>query len=197
MKGYLVNEVEIKEKEINFVIWIIPIISLVVGGWLIYKYYASLGPLITIKFKKSGGLEAKRSFVKFRDVKVGKVESIEILKEGGVLVRVRINKDMKPFLNSTTKFWVVKPEISFNKVRGLDALLSGPYIQMYAKPKGFTKTFFIGLENPPLDTEIVNGKVYKLISNSSYGLEEGLPVYYKDIKVGVIRRVELLSLIHI
>ena len=191
MKGYLVNEVEVRKKEVNFIIWIIPIISLIVGGWLIYKYYSSLGPLITIKFKNSGGLEAKRSVVKFRDVKVGKVESIEILKEGGVLVKVRMDKNIEPFLNYTTKFWVVKPEISFNKVRGLDALLSGPYIQMYAKPKGFTKTFFIGLDNPPLDSEIVNGKVYKLIAKSSYGLEEGLPVYYKDMKVGVIRRVEL------
>jgi len=186
-----VDEVEVKKREINFVIFIIPLISLIVGGWLIYKYYSSLGPLITIKFKNSGGLEVRRSFVKFRDVKVGRVVGIEILKDEGVLVKVRMDKSMKPFLNYTTKFWIVKPEISINKVRGLDALLSGPYIQMYAKAKGFNKTFFIGLEEPPLDSEIVNGKVYKLTASSSYGIEEGMPVYYKDMKVGVVRRVIL------
>jgi len=184
-----VNEVEIKRKEVNFIIWIIPLISLIVGGWLVYKYYVSLGPLITVKFKNSGGLEAKRSFVKFRDVKVGRVESIEILKDEGVLVKIRMEKSMKPFLNSSTKFWIVKPEISINKVRGLDALLSGPYIQMYAKPNGFDKTFFRGLEEPPLNAEIVNGKVYKLVADRAYGIEEGMPIYYKDMKVGVVRRV--------
>ena len=190
MKGYLVNESDIKKREINFIVWIIPIVSLIVAGWLVYKYYSSLGPLIVIKFKTSGGLEAKRSFVKFKDVKVGKVESIKILKNS-VLVKVRMNKAMKIFLNNSTKFWIVKPEIGLNKVRGLDAIISGPYIQMYAKPKGFSKTFFIGLDTPPLDSEIVNGKVYKLISFRSYGIKEGMPVYYKDIKVGVVRRVEL------
>jgi len=185
-------EVKIKKKEINLIVWIIPIISLIVGGWLVYKYYSNLGPLITIKFKNSGGLEPKRSFVKFRDVKVGKVESVEILKGNeGVLVKVRMQKDIEPFLNDTTKFWIVKPEIGIDKIRGLDALLSGPYIQMYAKPKKFTKDKFIGLQEPPLDSAILNGKVYKLISNSSYGLSERLPVYYKQLKVGMIRKINL------
>jgi len=194
MKGYLVNEeieVKIKKREINLIILTIPIISLIVGGWLIFKYYSSLGPLITIKFKNSGGLEPKRSFVKFRDVKVGKVESVEILKEGGVLVKVRMSKDVKPFLNNTTKFWIVKPEIGIDKIRGLDALLSGPYIQMYAKAKEFTKDYFIGLDSPPLDKAIVNGKVYTLVADKSYSIKERMPVYYKDIKVGMVRKVEL------
>ena len=175
-------EVKIKKKEVNLIIWLIPIISLIVGGWLIFKYYSSLGPLITIKFKNSGGLEPKRSVVKFRDVEVGKVEKVKILKnDEGVLVYVRMNKDMKPFLNFTTKFWIVKPQIGINEVRGLDALLSGPYIHMYARAIDFTKDSFIGLDEPPIDSSILNGKIFTLIIDSTYGLSEKLPVYFKHI----------------
>ena len=185
-------EVKIKKKEINFIIWLIPIISLIVGGWLIFKYYTSLGPLISIKFKNSGGLEPKRSVVKFRDVVVGKVEDVKILtKKEGVIVYVRMNKDIKPFLNRSTKFWIVKPQIGLEQVRGLDALLSGPYIQMYAKANGFTKESFVGLEEPPIDSSILNGKILSLISDSTYGLSEKLPVYFKHLKVGTIRKIEL------
>ncbi len=185
-------EVKIKKKEVNLIVWIIPIISLIVGGWLIYKYYSSLGPLITIQFKNSGGLEPKRSVVKFRDVAVGQVEKVEIMKRNeGVLVYVRMHKDMKPFLNDTTKFWIVKPQIALTQVRGLDALLSGPYIQMYAKPKGFTKEKFKGLDNPPLDSFILNSKILKLVADSTYGLSEKLPIFYKHIKVGSIRKINL------
>ena len=185
-------EVKIKKKEINLIVWLIPIISLIVGGWLVFKYYSSLGPLITIKFKNSGGLEPKRSVVKFRDVEVGKVEKIKILKnEEGVLVYVRMKKEMKPFLNFTTKFWIVKPQIGINEVKGLDALLSGPYIQMYAKPIKFTKDSFLGLQEPPIDSSILNGKIFTLISDSTYGLSEKLPVYFKHIQVGSIRKISL------
>jgi len=185
-------EVKIKKREINLIIWLIPLISLIVGGWLIYKYYSSLGPLITIYFKNSGGLEPKRSVVKFRDVAVGKVEDVEILKKSeGVKVYVRMNKDMKPFLNNTTKFWIVKPQIGLGEVKGLDALLSGPYIQMYAMPKGFTKEEFKGLNEPPIDSAILNGKILTLIADSTYGLSEKLPVYFKHLKVGSIRKVQL------
>jgi len=185
-------EVKIKKREINLIIWLIPLVSLIVGGWLVYKYYSSLGPLITIYFKNSGGLEPKRSVVKFRDVAVGKVEDVEILKNSeGVKVYVRMNKDMKPFLNNTTKFWIVKPQIGLEQVRGLDALLSGPYIQMYAMPKGFTKEEFKGLDEPPIDSAILNGKILTLIADSTYGLSEKLPVYFKHLKVGTIRKVEL------
>ncbi len=187
-------EVKIKKREVNLIIWLIPIISLIVGGWLIFKYYSSLGPLITIKFKNSGGLEPKRSVVKFRDVAVGKVEKIKILRYGnGVLVYVRMKKEMKPFLNDTTKFWIVKPQIGLEQIKGLDALLSGPYIQMYAQPLRFTKDKFVGLNEPPLNSTILHGKIFTLIANSTYGLSAKLPVYFKQMKVGTIRKIKLIK----
>jgi len=185
-------EVSTKKSEIGLVVWAVPIIALVVAGWLIYKYYSSLGPLITISFKNSGGLEPKQSSLRFRDVKVGSVEKIEILKEKeGVIVYVRVNKDVEPFLNEHAKFWIVKPEIGLDKVRGLDALMSGAYIQLESKLGGEPKRHFQGLEEPPLKLEEEKGDTFVLHSPQSYELVAGSPVYFKQMKVGKVKKVEL------
>jgi len=179
-----VVEVKIKKSEVSFAVWIVPLLALIVGGWLIYQYYAKLGPMVTITFKNSGGLEPKQSQVKFRDVKVGSVEKIEILKEKeGVKVYVRINKDVTPFLNENTKFWIVKPEIDLGKVRGLDALMSGAYIQMYSKLGDKEIREFKGLEEQPLVLKEENGKTFKLVSQNSYDFSEGTPVYLSNKKL--------------
>ena len=187
-----VVEVQIKKREIHFVVWLVPLIALLIGGWMIYKYYDQLGPMIAITFKNSGGLEPKQSIVKFRDVKVGTVERIAILKKReGVMVYVRMNKDVVPFLNKHAKFWIVKPEIGLGKVRGLDALMSGAYIQMESRLGGESKYRFKGLEEAPLTIGEEKGSTFTLRARSSYALQEGLPVYYKDIRVGSIKKVEL------
>ncbi len=185
-------EVKIKKGEVNFLIWLIPLIALVIGGWMVYRYYAKLGPEIVLYFKNSGGLEPKQSFVKFRDVKVGVVERIEILRQKeGVAVYARMNRDVAPFLNDKAKFWIVKPEITAGRVRGLDALVSGSYIQMVSELGGEERREFQGLDEAPLDIVLQEGRNYHLKAPSSYSLTAGLPVYYKDIEVGSIKRVEL------
>jgi len=187
-----VVEVKIKKSEVSFIVWIVPLLALIVGGWLIYQYYSKQGPMITITFKNSGGLEPRQSQVKFRDVKVGTVEKVEILQQKeGVKVYVRINKDVTPFLNKDAKFWIVKPEIDLGKVRGLDALMNGAYIQLYSKLGSEAKREFKGLVEPPLSFQEENGHTYKLISESSYDFNEGTPVYFKQMIVGHVKKVNL------
>jgi len=185
-----IKEAGVKKREINWLVWVVPIVSLLVGGWLLFKYYSGLGPLIEIYFENSGGLEPKKSIVRFRDVKVGVVEDIHLLKKG-VLVKVRMHKDVKPFLNYTTKFWIVRPVVELGKIKGLEALVSGPYIQMYAKEGKFSKKKFEGYMQEPLDLDILHAKIFRLYAKSSYSLSEKMPIYYKDVKVGSIKKVIL------
>ncbi len=185
-------DVKIKKSEISLVVWFVPFVALIVGGWMIYQYYSKIGPMITITFKNSGGLSPKQSVVKFRDVKVGKVERVEILKEEeGVKVYARINKDVKPFLNEHAKFWIVKPEINLGKVRGLDALMNGSYIQLSSHLGGVEKFEFKGYKESPLSFNEEKGKTYKLIADKSYNLNAGTPVYYKQMQVGQVKRVNI------
>jgi len=190
--------VEIKEPVIeeknsfNFFtsIWLVPIVALIIGGWLVYEHFSKLGPEIKIEFKNSGGLQAGVSEVKFRDVPVGKVTKIEInSKKDGVIVYARINKDAEPFLNKSTKFWIVKPQVDYSGVKGLETILSGSYIKMYAKKGGKLKKSFIGLNRDY--TDINNVTFYTLRANFPIKVKKATPIFFKGVEVGNVDSVNL------
>ena len=171
-------------------IWIVPFIALIIGGWLVYEHFSKLGPEIQIEFKNSGGLLAGQSVVKFRDVPVGKITKIEINnKKDGVIVYARMNKDAEIFLNETTKFWIVKPEVDYSGVKGLDTLLSGSYINMYAQKGTKLVTKFKGLNSSYIDLN--NGSYYAIEANFPVKVKKSTPIYYKGVKIGEVNTVSL------
>ena len=135
---------------------------------------------------------AGQSVVKFRNVPVGKVTKIYV-EEGidGVVVVVRMNtRTSKPYLTEHARFWIVKPEVGLSGVSGLDTLISGTYINVYSKADGKqSKERFIGLTQPYRDS--MEGEYFHLISANAENVSVGMPIYYKNIKVG---QVEYLNL---
>ena len=59
-------------------VWLIPLVAAIVGGWLAYKALTEKGPTVTIAFQTAEGLEAGKTKVRYKDVEVGKVEGIEL-----------------------------------------------------------------------------------------------------------------------
>lgn len=178
----------------NFItsIWIVPFIALIIAGWLAYQHFAERGPEIKIIFPQNEGLIAGQSQVKFRNVPVGKVTKIYADEEtGGVTVVVRMNtRESKPYLTEHAKFWIVKPEVGFSGVSGLDTLISGTYINVYSKSGGENfKEQFIGLTQPYRDS--VEGTYFHLASLNGGNASVGTPIYYKNIKVGQVEYVYL------
>ena len=39
------------------IVWLVPIVALIIGGWLAYKALSEKGPVITIVFRTAEGLE--------------------------------------------------------------------------------------------------------------------------------------------
>lgn len=167
-------------------IWIVPFIALMIAGWLAYQYFDDLGPEIEIVFPKNEGLVAGQSVVKFRNVPIGKVTKIYITEDtDGVIVRVRMNsKASKPYMTEKARFWIVKPEVGFSGVSGLDTLLSGTYIDVYSEAGGTFRKRHIGLSQPYQDTS--KGKYFHLRSENGKNISVGMPVFYKNIKVGKV-----------
>ena len=179
----------------NFItsIWIVPFIALMIAGWLTFQYFSELGPQIKIIFPSNEGLKAGQSQIKYRDVPVGVVEKITLQKDGdGVVVIARMNKDTKPFLNKDTKFWIVKPELGVYGISGLDTIVSGNYIGIYAKreERSFQNTF-IGLDHV-YRGNVTGGKYFVLKTYSGdSSVRTGTPVYFKNIRVGQVEYVVL------
>jgi len=173
-------------------IWIVPIIALIIAGWLAYEHFAERGPEIKIIFPQNEGLIAGQSVVKFRNVPVGKVTKI-YAEEGtdGVIVVVRMDsKSSRVYLSEHARFWIVKPEVGFSGVSGLDTLLSGTYINVYSKKGGkHLKDKFIGLSHAYRDN--LQGDYFHLTSLNGDNVAVGTPVYYKNIKVGQVEYIYL------
>ena len=169
------------------IIWVVPIVALLIGGWLIFKAKSEKGPTITIAFENADGLEAEKTLVKFKDVEIGKVVQVELLKDlSAVVLTVEMNKDMTPFVHENTRFWVVRARVAAGKVSGLGTLFSGAYIGCAPSVEGKKQKHFIGLEKPPILTKGLPGSHVVLKAKSLGSLSIGSPIYYRGIDVGQV-----------
>ncbi len=180
-----------KEKRFNH-IWWIPLIALFIVMYIGINHYASRGPLAMISFSSAEGIEVSKTKVKYKDVVIGKVESIKLndnLK--GVKVGVRINKDNENLLRKNTRFWVVKARLGITQISGLNTLLSGNYISIEpdSNKENDFRYEFTGLEKPPIINQNEPGLKITLLSNKANALYPGTSVYYKGITVGSVNRV--------
>jgi len=178
----------------NFItsIWIVPLIALIIAGWLAYQYFEDRGPEIEIVFPVNEGLIAGQSVLKFKNVPIGKVTKIHVEDNtDGVIITVRMSsKRSKLFLTEKAKFWIVKPEVGLSGISGLDTLISGTYINAYSEKGGKRfKQRYVGLTQAYWDTK--DGKYFHLISANGESISAGMPVYYKNIKAGHVEYVYL------
>jgi len=188
-------QIEEDSSKFNFFtsIWLVPFIALLISAWLAYQYFSQRGPLIRISFPTNEGLKAGQSQVKYRNIPVGLVEKVMFDEEGeGVVVMVRMDKNMIDYLNKDAKFWIVKPEVGFRGISGLDTLISGTYINIDAqKREKFTALVkrYQGLNYRHRNNE--DGKYFVLNASSGYTISEGTPLYFKNIRAGTVEYVYL------
>ncbi|PKG99031.1 intermembrane transport protein PqiB [Paraglaciecola sp. MB-3u-78] len=166
-------------------IWLVPIVALFIGIWMVYYQWSNQGPLITIQFKTATGLEAGKTKIKTRDVDIGLVKNIELTDDlSGVLVTVRMGKNVAAILHSDNQFWIVSPNVSLSGVSGLGTILSGPHINMVPGVEKQKSETFVALEAPPVTPKGTPGLHVTLNSESEFAYKKGDPVVYKGIKVG-------------
>ncbi len=171
-------------------IWIVPIITALLGLWMVFHYYSNLGPLITIELTEAEGLEAKITKIKLRDVEIGKVESIKLKSSlDGVLVKARMSKDAKDLLVEDAKFWVVSTKVSHSGVSDLNTLFSGNYIEMQPGRSSEYSDYFKGLDERPITDPSTPGMHITLNSDEEFAFDTGAPIFYKGLKVGQIEDV--------
>src|SRR5262245_17826130 len=60
------------------VIWIIPLFAAVVAIGIAVHRILSEGPTITITFKAAEGVEAGKTFIKYKDVNIGQVTAAQL-----------------------------------------------------------------------------------------------------------------------
>jgi paraquat-inducible protein B len=170
------------------IVWIVPLITALIGSWLAWDTFSKRGPTITISFESAAGLQAGQSQLKFKEVVMGTVKSIAVAPDfSKVIVTVETTREAEPLLSDKTIFWVVKPQLFAGRISGLDTLLSGSYIGMLpSTAKGKPERHFVGSDNPPVLPVSAPGTVFKLETRRVGSISLGSPIFYRDIEVGTV-----------
>jgi paraquat-inducible protein B len=174
------------------IVWLVPLVAVLIGGWLVYKAVSEKGPTITIAFDTAEGLEAGKTKIRYKDVEVGQVESITLARGlSHVIVTAEMTKGAEPYLTESTRFWVVRARVAAGGVSGLGTIFSGAYIGIEPGKPGKRTLSFKGLEVPPVITTGLPGAHFTLKAETLGSLDIGSPVYYRQIKVGQVVAYEL------
>ncbi len=166
-------------------VWIVPIIAVIVGAVLVVRALLQSGPEIGIELRSAEGLEPGRTEVRFKEVVVGRVKTVNLSADRQkVLVRVTLVKSAEGLAVDDTRFWVVRPRIGTAGVSGLSTLLSGAYIGVDAGSSSQPRREFTGLDTPPLLLRGEPGRSFVLRAQDLGSLEVGSPVYHRRVRVG-------------
>ncbi|MEW6990531.1 MlaD family protein [Colwelliaceae bacterium 6441] len=177
----------VTRKEGISAIWIVPIIALIFGSWLIIKAVAERGTFITVQFDNASGIIVGKTEVRYKGLPTGKVTAIEVSEDlQSVIVEIEMVASAKKMLTDKTLFWAVNADISFQGVSGLDTLLSGSYInvQPHFNGDGESQRHFIALSEPPILSEETPGLHITLQTERLGSLGRNSPVSFKQITVG-------------
>lgn len=186
---------ELKTSTITYTVWALPAVALILAFWLIYQNFVNTGINISITFPDASGIIAKKTTIKFRGMEVGRVKTLTVLEDGsGVLAGVEMAKETEPYLTDKLHFWLVKPNVGFGGISGLDTLFSGAYIQVKgdeeAKSGNSTRFYKALVAEPTVD--IPKGlKVFKLVTTNASGVNPGSLIYHRNIQVGSVHAVQL------
>ena len=173
-------------------VWLIPIVAALIGGWLAVKAVLDRGPTITISFSTAEGLEPEKTRVKYRSVDIGRVTGIAFSEDRSrVIVNVELSKQAEPFLVEDNRFWVVRPRLTGTQVSGLGTLLSGTYIGVDVGTAMESRSEFVGLDTQPIVTVGLPGRQFRLHADSLGSLDVGSPIYFRRVQVGSVVTYEL------
>ncbi|WP_137888882.1 PqiB family protein [Pseudomonas sp. 2FE] len=170
-------------------IWVLPLIALLIGGWLAWRAYDQAGIDIQIIFATGDGIQAGKTEVILKGMPVGKVKTLALDDSGeqrGVIATVEMNKDVGQYLRSNTRFWLVKPSVTLAGVTGLETLVSGNYIAASPGDGEPTRQYRALTEAPPL-SDSLPGLHLTLKADRLGSLNRDSPVFYKQIQVGRVK----------
>ena len=174
-------------------VWLIPIVALLVGGWIAAKAMWEHGPAITIEFKTAEGIEANKTRIRHKAVDIGTVTHVKLSDDNkAVIVTAQLDRDAgRSFLAEDTRFWVVRPRIAGGQISGLGTLLAGSYIGADPGRSATERREFTGLETPPPITADVPGRRFMLRADELGALDNNSPVYYRGVLAGRVISIEV------
>jgi paraquat-inducible protein B len=174
------------------VIWLIPLLALLIGGWIVLQAALERGETITITLKSAEGLKPEKTKIKYKDVDIGDVKSIVLSPDlSHVIVTAQLTSGSASLMRDDTQFWVVMPRIGTGGISGLGTLLSGAYIGIDVGKSKEKRENFVGLNAPPPILNGLSGRHFVLRSEKIGSLSVGSPLYFRHLRAGQVISFDL------
>lgn len=174
-------------------IWAVPIAALVIVAWLGIRHLSQGGERITVAFDRAAGMKPGSTSVEYRGLNVGKLESVELSKDGRhVVATLKMDSEVKRYLRAGTRFWLQGATPSLTNPASLKAILAGPTIIM--RPgEGKPARHFIGLDYRPAIVQSQQRMIpYVMSFDGPVGsLKVGSAVTLRGFTVGEINAIGL------
>jgi paraquat-inducible protein B len=166
--------------------WVVPLLAILLAGFLVYRSLPGKGVEIIIRARDGAGIDANSTLINYRGVRIGLVTDVALdEKLDHVIIKARIEKSASRVARENTEFWIVRPEISFSGVKGLETIVSGPYITL--RPgDGKPKFEFDALPSSPVEERPEEGLKIELTTKRIGGIKSGTPILYRDLVIGEV-----------
>lgn len=171
------------------IIWFVPFIALIFGGWLGVKALSEQGVFITIEFENGAGIVPKKTEVRYKGLVTGIVHKVVPSDDlQSVIAEVEMTKSFTDYLTEHTQFWLVSADISLQGVSGLDTLISGSYINILpdSGKGGESQDSFIALSEAPQLDMSTPGLHLTLQTSVLGSISENSPITFKQIPIGYV-----------
>jgi len=175
--------------------WLLPVLAGAFVLFLGYRSMATRGMLISVHAAEGHGLKAGDP-LRYRGTSTGTIERIELSPDlSEVVLAVRLSPGSEPIARAGSRFWVVRPQLSFDSVQGLETVIGAHYLAVLPGPGGADRhEDFVALEEPPVDEPIeAGGLEIVLAAPSRFSLSAGAPLTYRQIRIGTVLSVGLSS----
>ncbi len=175
-------------------IWILPVVALVIGGWLIFKGVKDAGINIIVHFENAESVVPGKTQIIYRGIPVGTVMEVTVDENmKGVDLYIEMNSKTKDSLVEDTLFWLVRPEISAGRISGVNTLFSGSYIETRSGTSKLPAREFTGLADSPSVPITAPGLHIKFNTSTLGSLQKGSQIYFKNISIGSVQGYILMN----
>lgn len=173
-------------------LWWLTLVCGLVSLGLFWYSRQNTGSLITIAFREGHGLKPEDRLT-YRGIEIGAVEKIELNPDrDGVVAHVRLTPRARSMAADGAKFWIVRPMLSIDAIRGLDTLLGAKYIAIDPPSVGARpQSHFVGLDSAPIISPVDGSLEISLDAKSRGGLENGAPILFRGFRIGNVVQVGL------
>ncbi len=172
--------------------WWLTLICFILAFWFTWKAIPSKGPTIVIRFPDGHGLKAGDA-VRHRGIDVGLVDSVALSESlSQITATVTLTPEASGLAREGTRFWIVRPQLSFAGVSGLETAVGAKYIAVSpGESEAEHRSQFEGLSAAPPDENFGEGIDVVLRSDAKHGVSVGAPVSWRGVEVGQILSINL------